>query len=164
MQPATLLRFALICLFADLLVSCATAPATAANSPVARRVTHVRTTAYCGNEGGSGAHNATGERLAGRNVRSAASDWSRYPLGTRFRVAGSTDEYIVDDYGGAVVGTDTIDLSLPNRAAVHSWGVRHVDLEVLEWGSHERSLHVLRPRKASRLVRRMIASIEGKKS
>ncbi|MFL6584210.1 MAG: hypothetical protein ACJ8KU_06800, partial [Chthoniobacterales bacterium] len=77
---------------------------------------------------------------------------------------GLTDEYVIDDYGGALIGTNTIDLWRPSRAAVRSWGVRRVDIDILQWGSHEQSLKVLRPRKSSRIVRRMIASIEAKKS
>jgi 3D (Asp-Asp-Asp) domain-containing protein len=163
-QTSTFLRLALIASAACALASCAVAPQGAITSPAARRISNVRTTAYCANEGGSGARNATGEYLSGRKVRSASADWSRYPLGTRFRVVGSNDEYVVDDYGGALVGTNTIDLHKANRAEVRKWGTRHVDIDVLQWGSHEQSLKVLRPRKNSRIVRRMIASIEAKKS
>jgi 3D (Asp-Asp-Asp) domain-containing protein len=164
MQIAQLLRLTLACGVACLIVGCAgpTAPVSAAKLG-ARRVSHVRTTAYCGNEG-SGHRNAVGEYLSGRRVLSAASDWSRFPLGTRFRVAGSPEEYVIDDYGSALIGTNTIDLSKSSRAAVRNWGVRHVDIEVLQWGSHDESLKILRPRKKSHIVRRMIASIEEKKT
>ena len=47
-------------------------------------------------------------------VRSAAADWSRYPVGTRFRIVGKPYEYVIDDYGSALVGTDTIDLYKPS--------------------------------------------------
>jgi 3D (Asp-Asp-Asp) domain-containing protein len=164
MQTAQLLRLMLVCAVTCLVASCAgpTAQLSAAK-PGARRVSHVRTTAYCGNEG-SGHRNAVGEHLSGRRVLSAASDWSRFPLGTRFRVAGSSEEYVIDDYGSALVGTNTIDLSKSSRAAVRNWGVRHVDIDVLQWGSHDASLKILRPRKNSHMVRRMIASIEAKKT
>ena len=163
MQTASLLRLAIISVAALAFANC-TAPMvsqskTAATTP--RRV-HVRTTAYCGSEGSK--RNATGEYLSGRNVLSAASDWSRFPLGTRFRVVGTNDEYVIDDYGSALIGTNTIDLHKGSRAAVRAWGVRQVDIDVLQWGSHEQSLKVLRPRKNNRIVRRMIASIEAKKS
>jgi hypothetical protein len=42
------------------------------------------------------------------------------------------------------------------------WGVRHVDIEVLHWGSDSESLRVLRPRGKTNCARRMIASIEKK--
>ncbi|MFN2507346.1 MAG: 3D domain-containing protein [Chthoniobacterales bacterium] len=95
---------------------------------------------------------------------SAASDWSRFPLGTRFRVVGTGEEYVIDDYGGALVGTNTIDLYKPSKGTMRRWGVRHVDIEILRWGSDEESLKMLRPRKRARIVRRMIASLETKKS
>lgn len=164
MQSSTLLRLALVCVTAGVLASCAPMPQSATVSAGVHRVTHVRTTAYCANEGGSGRRNATGQYLSGRKVHSAASDWSRYPLGTRFRVVGSDEEYMIDDYGGALIGTGTIDLHKSNRAEVRRWGTRHVDIDVLQWGSHDQSLKVLRPRKSSRTVRRMIAGLEANKS
>lgn len=159
---ANILRLTLVGALASLLVSCAVAPTASTTVAKTGRIQKVRTTAYTHNEG-SGARNAIGRRLAGGKVRSAASDWSRFPLGTKFRVLGTTDEYIIDDYGGALVGTNTIDLYKPTRLEMRRWGVRHVDIEVLEWGSSDESLKVLRPRKGTRLARRMIASL-GKKN
>jgi 3D (Asp-Asp-Asp) domain-containing protein len=124
-----------------------------------RRIANVRTTAYTHTEKG-GRHNAMGVRLSGANVMSAASDWSRFPLGTRFQIVGTSDRYVIDDYGGALVGTNTIDLYKTSRAAMRQWGVRHVDIDVIEWGSKERSLKVLGPRKKNRLIRQMIAGLE----
>jgi 3D (Asp-Asp-Asp) domain-containing protein len=114
-------------------------------------------------EGGSGHHNALGQYLSGRHVMSAASDWSRYPLGTRFRIADTSEEYVIDDYGGALVGTDTIDLYKPTRLEMKRWGVRHVDIDILQWGSVEQSLKVLAPRSKHNCARRMIAALEKKK-
>jgi 7,8-dihydro-6-hydroxymethylpterin-pyrophosphokinase len=42
------------------------------------------------------------------------------------------------------------------------WGVRRVDIDILEWGSDERSLYVLAPRARNRLVRRMILALQEK--
>src|SRR5439155_12177898 len=112
---------------------------------------------------GSGSHNAIGNYLSGRHVLSAASDWSRFPLGTRFRIVGTTEEYIIDDYGPALVGTNTIDLYKPSRLEMKRWGVRHVDIDVLEWGSEEQSLKVLAPRCKHRCVRQMVTALEKKK-
>jgi len=64
-------------------------------------VPNVRTTAYTRTESG-GAHNALGTYLCGRHVMSAASDWSRFPLGTHFRIADTNEEYVIDDYGMAL--------------------------------------------------------------
>ena len=50
----------------------------------------VRTTAYTHSERG-GRHNAVGVRLSGANVMSAAADWSRFPVGTRFQIVGTSD-------------------------------------------------------------------------
>src|SRR5216110_2696617 len=105
----------------------------------------------------------TGARLAGANVMSAAADWSRFPLGTRFQIVGSADRFVIDDYGGALIGTNTIDLYKTSRAAMRQWGVRKVDIDVIEWGSKEQSLKVLRPRGKNRLIRRMIAGLEQQK-
>jgi 3D (Asp-Asp-Asp) domain-containing protein len=126
-----------------------------------RRIAKVRTTAYTHTESG-GRRNAIGVRLSGANVMSAASDWSRFPLGTRFQIAGTADRYVIDDYGGALIGTNTIDLYKTSRSAMRLWGVRHVDIDILEWGSKEQSLKVLKPRGKHRLIRRMIAGLEQK--
>jgi 3D (Asp-Asp-Asp) domain-containing protein len=133
-------------------------PATITGS---RRIANVRTTAYTHTEGG-GRHNAMGVRLSGSNVMSAAADWSRYPLGTRFQIVGTPDRYVIDDYGGALIGTNTIDLYKTSRALMRQWGVRHVDIDIIEWGSKEQSLKVLKPRGRNRLIRRMIAGLEQK--
>jgi 3D (Asp-Asp-Asp) domain-containing protein len=127
----------------------------------ARRIANVRTTAYTHSEQG-GRHNAIGVRLSSANSMSAASDWSRFPLGTRFQIVGTSDRYIIDDYGGALIGTNTIDLYKSSRASMRNWGVRHVDIDIIEWGSKEQSLKVLNPRRKNRLIRRMIAGLEAK--
>src|SRR5256886_3245234 len=74
---------------ACLVVGCATQSKPSVSS--ARHVPNVRTTAYTHSEG-SGSHNAVGTYLSGRHVMSAASDWSRYPLGTRFRIASTNED------------------------------------------------------------------------
>ncbi len=146
---------------ACLLVGCATQSKPTLTS--GRRIPHVRTTAYTHHEGGSGVHNALGEYLSGRHVMSAASDWSRYPLGTRFRLADTNEEYVIDDYGAALIGTDTIDLYKPSRLEMKNWGVRYVDIDVLQWGSEEQSLKVLAPRCKHHCARQMVAALQKKK-
>src|SRR3954447_5234052 len=105
----------------------------------ARRIANVRTTAYTHTERG-GHRNAIGARLAGADVMSAAADWSRFPLGTRFQIVGTSERYVIDDYGGALVGTNTIDLYKATRSAMRAWGVRRVDIDITSWGSKEQSL------------------------
>jgi len=132
----------------------------AANSHLGR-MSNVRTTAYTRVEKG-GRRNALGTYLSGRHVISAASDWSRFPLGTRFRIASTREEYIIDDYGTALVGTSTIDLYKPTKLEMKRWGVRNVDIDILQWGSDEQSLKVLGPRAKHQTVRRMIAALQKK--
>jgi 3D (Asp-Asp-Asp) domain-containing protein len=147
------------------LIGCAEQPAARSHSAAAGNVRHVpkvRTTAYTHTEQG-GRHNALGKRLSARHVISAASDWSRFPLGTRFRIVGTTEEYIIDDYGTALVGTNTIDLYKPTRLEMRRWGMRHVDIDILQWGSEEASLKILGPRAKHRSVRQMITALEKKR-
>jgi len=146
---------------ACLIVGCATQSKPTLVS--GQHMQNVRTTAYTHSERG-GCHNALDCRLSSRHVMSAASDWSRFPLGTRFRLAGTNDEYIIDDYGIALVGTDTIDLYKASRLDMQRWGVRHVDIDILQWGSEEQSLKVLAPRSKHRCVRQMVASLQQKKT
>jgi 3D (Asp-Asp-Asp) domain-containing protein len=125
---------------------------------------NVRTTAYCVHErGGGGRHNAVGERLSSSAIHSAASDWSCFPLGTRFKIVDTKEEYVIDDYGTALVGTKTIDLYKPTRLEMKRWGVRHVDIDILQWGSDEQSIKVLTPRARHRTPRRMLIALVNKK-
>jgi 3D (Asp-Asp-Asp) domain-containing protein len=163
---STYLKFAGLGALVCLIASCETpSPQATKQTPTAhgRRITNVRTTAYTHTERG-GRRNAIGKSLSGKNQISAAADWSRFPLGTRFQIVGTQERYIIDDYGGALVGTNTIDLYKTSRRAMRAWGVRRVDIDILEWGSKQQSLKVLAPRRKNGLVRRMIAGIEADKS
>ena len=155
--------FTLSMVLAGLMVGCAThnKSGLAGVRTGIRRIEKVRTTAYTHTEG-SGRHNAIGARLSGCDVISAAADWSRFPLGTKFRIVDTNEVFQIDDYGGALVGTNTIDLYKTNRLAMRKWGVRCVDIDILEWGSDERSLYVLAPRARNHLVRRMILALQEK--
>ena len=155
--------FALALLVAVLTTSCETQPAARTTGGITKwRVSNVRTTAYTHTEAG-GRRNAIGSRLSGSNVISAASDWSRFPLGTKFRIVGTNDVFKIDDYGSALIGTNTIDLYKTSRLQMRRWGMRHVDIDILEWGSNERSLAVLAPRSRHSRVRRMIVALKEKK-
>src|SRR5947207_13721580 len=88
----------------------------APNSHLAR-MPNVRTTAYTRIAKGE-RRNALGKYLSGRHVISAASDWSRFPLGTRFRICSTREEFIIDDYGTALVRTSTIALYKPTTLEV----------------------------------------------
>jgi 7,8-dihydro-6-hydroxymethylpterin-pyrophosphokinase len=62
-----------------------------------------------------------------------------------------------------LVGTGTIDLYKSSRSEVKNWGVRYVDIDILQWGSEEESLKVLTPRRKHRCVKKMVAALEKKK-
>jgi len=119
----------------------------------------VRTTAYDSAEAG-GRHDACGGLLCGDgSVHSAAADWSRYPVGTRFQIVETGEICEIDDYGSALVGTNTIDLFKDSGRDMRTWGVRMVHIRFLLWGSPRRSLEILSPRAHSRYVRPMIAAL-----
>ncbi|HWB61221.1 MAG TPA: 3D domain-containing protein [Chthoniobacteraceae bacterium] len=124
----------------------------------------VRTTAYTCSEPG-GAHSAVGTRLCDTNtkgrIKSAASDWSRYPLGTEFKIVSTGEVYEICDYGSALVGKNTIDLYKSSRHEMRRWGARYVEIKILRWGSPEKSRKVLAPRTRYSHVRMMLASLQG---
>jgi len=124
------------------------------------KVQKVRTTAYSCREPG-GARNAIGGRLSNGVVKSAAADWSRYPVGTKFRLIQTGELFRIEDYGSALVGTQTIDLYKPSMRTMRAWGVRHVEIEIVEWGSPQRSLAILEDRTRNRHVRRMVESLRA---
>jgi 3D (Asp-Asp-Asp) domain-containing protein len=70
--------------------------------------------------------------------------------------------YVVDDYGWAISGTNTIDLYKPSRAAMNQWGVRRVRIQVLEWGDPWRSYAILKSRGKHAHVKRMLRQIQDR--
>jgi 3D (Asp-Asp-Asp) domain-containing protein len=120
----------------------------------------VRTTAYT--HSSRAAKNAKGSRLQTGEVNSAAADWSRYPLGTKFKILSTNKTYVVDDYGPALVGTNKIDLYMPSRKEMAHWGVRKVQIYIIEPGSYDRSLALLKPRKRLPYVHKMVKVLEEK--
>jgi 3D (Asp-Asp-Asp) domain-containing protein len=123
----------------------------------------VKTTAYTDSEAGrrcNGVKNAIGTRLQSGSINSAAADWSHFPMGTKFRVVDNDQTYVVDDYGPALVGTDTIDLYVTSHRMMNEWGARRVKIEVLEKGSYEKSLEILKPRQQSWYARQMVKNIQ----
>lgn len=161
--PTRVLPLAL-CLLA---AGCAsTRPLPKYEKPLARAAHQtVRTTAYTHSEADHrqyGRSTAAGGRLQSGAINSAACDWSRWPVGTVFRLRQTGQIFEVDDYGWALAGTNTIDLYQPSRRAMNAWGVRRVDIEILRWGDVQRSLAILRPRSSHRHVRRMVDQIEDR--
>ncbi len=124
----------------------------------------VRTTAYTHTESDHiqyGKKSAAGTKLQyGKKYSSAAADWSKFPLGTKFKIDGMDTTFVVDDYGSALVGTETIDIYKPSRSAMNNWGVRHVDIEILEYGDFDKSREILEGRTKYSHVREMLAGIK----
>ena len=124
-----------------------------------RRIANVRTTAYTHSEKG-GSRNAVGRRLSGSKVMSAASDWSTLPLGTRFQIVGNWRPLRHRRLMAAPWRNQHDRPLQGRRVAMRRWGVRRVDIDIIEWGSKEQSLKVLAPRRKHRIIRRMIAGLE----
>jgi len=123
----------------------------------------VRTTAYTCSEDDHleyGSKNATGTLLRYTNrVRSAAADWSFYPVGTVFRITGLPYLYVVDDYGSALTGTGTIDIYKPSKAIMNQWGRRNVEITIVQWGSFNRSAEILAQRTKYAHCSQMLSNI-----
>ncbi len=95
-------------------------------------------------------------------VGSAASDWSRYPVGTTFKVLSTGQVYKIDDYGWALAGRNTIDLYMGSRGDMNRWGVRHEKIKVLNWGDRQASLALLTARQHYKHCRRMVLQLQDK--
>src|SRR6478672_13822415 len=107
MQYHRLLPLAALCAG---LVSC---ESTGSGGGNATHIEGVKTTAYTHTESDHKKYkqdSAVGSTLKYGNTRSAAADWSVYPVGTVFKIQGDNHMYEIDDYGSALVGTNTIDL------------------------------------------------------
>ena len=132
--------------------------------PIARtQFQRVRTTAYTHTEGDHlryGCQTCVGTTLRYDAVHSAAADWSRWPLGTTFRILDTGEICKVDDIGWALSGRNTIDLYKPTRSAMNAWGTKTVNIEILNWGDDRESLAVLRKRSKYAHVRRMANDLD----
>ena len=120
----------------------------------------IRTTAFTHSH--HAVKDANGSRLRSGALNSAAADWSRFPLGTKFKIVRTNKTYVVDDYGPALVGTNNIDLYMPSRQEMTKWGVRKVAIDIIEPGSYDRSLALLKSRRTVPYVRKMVKRLEGK--
>lgn len=130
------------------------------------RTRRVRATAYSHMErekGAPGRKNAAGTRLKYGKIRSAAADWSRLPLGTRFKISGQPNvTYVVDDYGSALVGTNTVDIFKPTLRSMHKWGTRKITIRIVKMGDYKRSARLLKGRRSHKHCRRMYYAIQRK--
>lgn len=139
------------------------APVAPAEPPKPVMSTLVRTTAYTHTEADHikyGTKTALGTPLRNELLyHSAAADWSRFPLGTKFKIQGYDRIFVVDDYGKALVGSMTIDLYFPSMKLMNNWGVRFVKIDVLEFGSFHESRKILAVRANYPHCREMLASM-----
>ena len=161
MRNTKLLKFGVgfLSCFAQYTLHCSGRTAPSPDYPSGRQT--VRTTAFS-DAHRAAAKNAKGARLRSGQVKSAAADWSRFPLGTKFRVLPTNQTYVVDDYGPALVGTNTIDLYMSSRQEMARWGVRQVTIDIIEAGSYEKSLSLLKARKKTPYVRQMVTGLRKK--
>jgi len=150
-----------------LLVGCAERSLPEYEAPLKRSAyMKIRTTAYTHTESDHikyAASSALGTPLQSGSIRSAAGDWARWPVGTKFMIVATGQIYQIDDYGWALPGRNTIDLYCPSRSEMNEWGVRRVTIQILEWGDPWRSYHVLKPRSensSNAHVRRMMTEIK----
>ena len=95
-------------------------------------------------------------------IGSAAADWSRWPMGTTFRLLSTGQIYRVEDYGWALSGRNTIDLYMASPRDMDSWGAREEPIQVLRWGDPQQSLDFLRSHQDYKHIRRMVLELEGR--
>ena len=95
-------------------------------------------------------------------IGSAAADWSRWPVGTTFRVLSTGQVYKIDDYGWALAGRNTIDLYMATRGDMNRWGVRHEKIQVLNWGDRAASISLLTARQHYKHCRRMLLALQDR--
>lgn len=94
-------------------------------------------------------------------IGSAAADWSRWPVGTVFRLISTGQVYRVEDYGWALAGRNTIDLYMASRRDMNSWGAREENIQILQWGSTSESLKLLQGHQGYRHIHRMVLELQG---
>jgi 3D (Asp-Asp-Asp) domain-containing protein len=95
-------------------------------------------------------------------IGSAAADWSRWPMGTTFRLLSTGQVYRVDDYGWALSGRNTIDLYMANQRDMNSWGARQEPIQILQWGDPQQSLQFLQSHQNYKHIKRMVLELEGR--
>jgi 3D (Asp-Asp-Asp) domain-containing protein len=95
-------------------------------------------------------------------IGSAAADWSRWPMGTTFRLLSTGQMYRVEDYGWALSGRNTIDLYMANQRDMNAWGARQEPIQVLHWGDSQESLQFLRGHQDYKHIKRMVLELQGR--
>jgi 3D (Asp-Asp-Asp) domain-containing protein len=95
-------------------------------------------------------------------IGSAAADWSRWPMGTTFRLLSTGQVYRVEDYGWALSGRNTIDLYMANQRDMNTWGARQEPIQILRWGDSQQSLQVLQSHTDYKHIKRMVLELQGR--
>jgi 3D (Asp-Asp-Asp) domain-containing protein len=94
-------------------------------------------------------------------IGSAAADWSRWPVGTTFRLLSTGQIYRVDDYGWALAGRNTLDLYMATPREMNNWGAREEPIQILQWGDADVSLRLLLPHQEHKHIKRMVLELQG---
>lgn len=95
-------------------------------------------------------------------IGSAAADWSRWPMGTTFRLLSTGQVYRVEDYGWALSGRNTIDLYMATPRDMNAWGARQEPIQILHWGDRQESLQLLQSHTDYKHIRRMVLELQGR--
>jgi hypothetical protein len=95
-------------------------------------------------------------------IGTAAADWSRWPVGTTFRLLSTGQIYRVEDYGWALSGRNTIDLYMTNARDMNSWGARVEPIQILHWGNADESLRLLESHQGYPHIKRMVLELQGR--
>jgi len=95
-------------------------------------------------------------------VGSAAADWSRWPMGTTFRLLSTGQVYRIEDYGWALSGRNTIDLYMSNQRDMNTWGARQEPIQILHWGDPQQSLQFLQSHTDYKHIKRMVLELQGR--
>jgi 3D (Asp-Asp-Asp) domain-containing protein len=95
-------------------------------------------------------------------IGSAAADWSRWPMGTTFRLLSTGQIYRVEDYGWALSGRNTIDLYMASQRDMNAWGARQEPIQILQWGDPQESLRLLQSHTDYRHIKRMVLELKGR--
>jgi 3D (Asp-Asp-Asp) domain-containing protein len=109
-----------------------------------------------------GAKRAVAVSKSPQQIGSAAADWSRWPMGTTFRLLSTGQMYRVEDYGWALSGRNTIDLYMSNQRDMNAWGARQEPIQVLHWGDPQESLQFLRGHQDYKHIKRMVLELQGR--
>ena len=144
----------ILCIVALLLVNC--------SSPKKREIINARITAYTHTENDHIKYK--NKTTIGTILKPGicATNWAKIPLGSKLLI--NDHIYTVEDIGSALCSTKydmpIVDLYFPNKREMRQWGVKYMDIEVLEWGDWQKSKEILAPRLKYKHCRYMYDNIK----